>query len=468
MSTSPAHHVPSESSARSRAGTSPTSASAASRSRTGPAPSSSRSSARRSPSSAPAPVQPPPRTLRADDPSELLAEARVTLGCVPRDCLVMIGHSARRSSPLATRVALRDVGDGPGGVDLPRHLELLERAGCDGAFAIVLAGDGFETVEQSRTDDARRVALEVVRAAALRGPGGFDVPEAWVVSDGWADSLALTPEDDGTFALRLHQQQEPLTAPRDTLVGVQEIHAGRMVPEEDHALERELREIGDALRHVETRAEGPEVGCSVFEIAARWHSLPGALGRARAAARAPGADADASEAAPGGGVSEDAPDRRPGWSASFMTQCEPLAEVRDLLAAPDAALALLHVLAGLEQDAPDGGLDGLVRLVARLSDDPSLRPSASICAGGEWFQSLHEMRMACEGTGSAPMVGASAAAWTALGTVLAVLSWWNHRFASADDLAQEIGMRGDDEVLALFLLQIARARVRPAWRPATA
>jgi hypothetical protein len=157
---------------------------------------------------------------------------------VPRDCLVMIGHSARRSSPLATRVALRDVGDGPGGVDLPRHLELLERAGCDGAFAIVLAGDGFETVEQSRTDDARRVALEVVRAAALRGPGGFDVPEAWVVSDGWADSLALTPEDDGTFALRLHQQQEPLTAPRDTLVGVQEIHAGRMVPEEDHALER--------------------------------------------------------------------------------------------------------------------------------------------------------------------------------------------------------------------------------------
>ncbi|MFE5775673.1 hypothetical protein [Brachybacterium sp. NPDC056505] len=439
MSTSPAHRLPFDSSSGSPAGASRTPPSPCATD--GPLP-----RGRQAPGSRPVRRESPlresaPRTLRADDPSELLAEARVTLGCVPRDCLVMIGHSGRRLSPLATRVALRDVGDGPGGVDLPRHLALLDRAGCDGAFVLVLAGDGWEAVEQSRADDARRVALEVVRAAALCGPDGFDVPEAWVVSGGCADSFSLTPEEDGTFDLRVQQWPAPLTAPRATLVGVQEIHAGRRVPEDDPDAERGLRQLGDVLRGLASAEGVPGGRPGAFETSARWHALPAALRRARTR----GAAADLS-----------------------MSHCEPLAGMRDLLAAPDAALSLLHVLAGLEEDGADGGIDGLVRLVARLAADPSLRPASRICAGGEWFEALHEMRMACEGTGRAPMVGASAEAWVALGTTLAVLSWWNHRFATADDLAQEIEMRGEDEVLALFLLQIARARVRPAWRPATA
>ncbi|MBK0329863.1 hypothetical protein I8D64_00385 [Brachybacterium sp. MASK1Z-5] len=446
MSTTPAHRVPSDPSSGASARTSKGLAASCARSASSPPP----------PPSVPDPADPPPRTLRADDPSELLAEARVTLGCVPRDCLVMIGHSGRRLSPLATRIALRDVGDGPGGVDVPRHLALLDRAGCDGAFVLVLAGDGWESVEESRTDDARRIALEVVRAAALRGPDGFDVPEAWVVSGGCAESFALTPEDDGAFALRVLEWPGPLTHPRDTLVGVQEIHAGRRVPEDDPAAEREMRMIGDALRDVASGEGVPGSRPGAFETSARWHALLGALRRARIPGAVAGEVPGTGEA-PGSGGDD-----------LSMSHCERLAGMRDLLAAPDAALSLLHVLSGLEEEGEDGGIEGLVRFVARLAADPSLRPASRICAGGEWFEALLAMRMACEGTGSAPMVGASAGAWTALGTALAVLSWWNHRFATADDLAQEIEMRGEDEVLALFLLQIARARVRPAWRPATA
>jgi hypothetical protein len=396
-------------------------------------------------------IPPPPRTLRADDPSELLAEAHVCLGDVPRDCLVLIGHTRRRSSPLATRIALRDLSSSGGGVDLLGHLETMRRAGCDGAFALAIAGDGLRPVEPERADQVRMTALEVVRAAVLSGPGVFDVPEAWALAGGRAERFVLEPDGDGQLLLGIQEHPEALRPPRDTLVGVEEVRAGRRMPHDDPGADAALRRLGDHLRTVTAvAAHGPSVSPDSPRPAADLCEQVGALSRRLHRVRSLLVRSEPSETA--------APDE----GGQLMTECEQLAALRRSLAAPGSRTVLLETVTGLRAPTPDGSFDALV---ARLRTDPSLRPGRDICAGGEAYRTLEEMRLLLEGTGESPLDGESARAWAAISTALAVLAWWNHRFATAGDLAEEILMRCERDPLAPFLLQLADAPVRPAWQP---
>src|SRR5690625_7930077 len=87
-------------------------------------------------------ADPDPRHLRAHDPAELIAEARLCLGLIPRDSLVLFGHDGRRTSPLVTRSVRRQLLAPEERGHLENHLELMRRRGCRGAFALILIGDG--------------------------------------------------------------------------------------------------------------------------------------------------------------------------------------------------------------------------------------------------------------------------------------------------------------------------------------
>ncbi|PWH05854.1 hypothetical protein DEO23_11710 [Brachybacterium endophyticum] len=382
----------------------------------------------------------PDRTLRADDPSELLAETYVTLGDVPRDCLVLIGHVDRLTSPLSTRVALRDLrcADDPRPVGLERHLGILRVAGCTGAFALSIAGnglapsDGLPTTAGVQVENARRVALGVVQAATLLEPDGFDVPEVWVLADGYAERYALEVDDRGGARLAAPHPPEVLRNPQDTLVAVQEVRAGRVMPQDESACENTLRGLGDQVRSLPA-GDGPGANRGRrTSWRQHWQQLPELMHRAAGLA--------------GGGGDQAAPD------GEQMTLCEQLVVLRERLAGSGAPAALLRAVIDPDPPASPRTLEALV---ARIWQDGSLRPPRAICAGGEGYKAMERLRVVFEGTGELPLTGETLRAWSSVSASLGILAWWNHRFARAGEIAEEMLVRRAEDPLAPFLLQLA-------------
>ena len=63
--------------------------------------------------------------------------------------------------------------------------------------------------------------------------------------------------------------------------------------------------------------------------------------------------------------------------------------------------------------------------------------------------------------------GTARPALRALTALLVLLGWWNHRFASAGSLVDELREREPDSTLAPLLTRMTDTPVFPAWWPSS-
>jgi hypothetical protein len=149
-----------------------------------------------------------------------------------------------------------------------------------------------------------------------------------------------------------------------------------------------------------------------------------------------------------------------------MTECE---HISQLLAA--LAVDRLHweLLAQLVEH---GGAPPIARetLLQELVRDPDRRPHEDVRAGGEVYVLLEEMRRiagAALADAGPSARGTARPAWRALTALMVLLAWWNHRFATAGELIDELREREPDSTLAPLLSRMTDTPVFPAWWPSS-
>lgn len=369
----------------------------------------------------------PARTLRAADPAEVLAEARVSLQTIPRDCLILIGHADRRSSPLITCVALEHVLGDRDAVDLEHLMMVMSGHGCTGAFALVLAGSGYD---ETRTGDEEtvRAAARVLLAAAHLLPATFDVPEVRVASAGQSRPVLMHITDDGDHDL-LVGPPESLAPIETTLVAAQAVASGTTIPsEDDTGHEALLSARADVLAR-----------CRQFPALPMEHTWDRALTALHALRRG--------SHAPG--------------SAAYVTDCEHVAAFLDTLTDPASVRVFLTQCTQDARLREKISRDGVQTLVS----ESRLRPQRRVCAGGPWYEALDAMAGILTPQRGKKFSDSRDEARDNLDLLIAILAWWNYRFATSGQRADAVLERSADDPLALLLAEITRIPVAPAWCP---
>jgi hypothetical protein len=416
-----------------------------------------------------------PILLHADEPAELLAQARLFLGTVPRDCVVLIGHDTDHGAPLATMVSLSDVradlrdrgevGTDPDGsahdaTDMARRSLLgaqvlaLRTHGCAGAFAIVVLEDGYLPCADEKNVDLAQWAAAQVLLAAHDVRGDFALAEVCVVLEGEATRVRMLGTDREGMDLAVRAEGE-IPAVEDTLVAAQAVAAGWVVPDEDLEGRARVRRAGAMMRAalVAAAGEGVPAGWAVPEGGADGPRVP-ELDRAASALwrlRRGGSDA---------------------LEERSVSECEHLLPAVSRLATISGWNTVLRqVVCG--GSVPVDGLDPCPDdVLVALLEDPARRPDVDVRAGGSLYEALIDLRELLDGAVEAepsPSSGTEESdlmrAWVHASVVLGLLAWWNHRFATAGHIADEIGRRPGREDLARLLTHLTEGPLRPAWRP---
>lgn len=376
----------------------------------------------------------PARHLRsAEDPAELLAEARLSLHELPSDCLLLAGTGGRGTPPMLTRSSLRDLLAGNGAAHLASHLALMALRGSGGVHALVVIGDGYQGVLDEVIHEVLPRAAHLLRSAGT----GPDATGARLLSvRGAADGRRweLTPVDPS--APRGAQRALPAGTLREfaeTRAAASAVLRGRAIPRPAQADPR-LAAIGRRLALPPVDLASPADPMALLE------SAETALAALRDGA-------------------EDA------FAAEDMTKCEQLAALLSAL-----AVDRLHweLLARLVEHGRERTIER-EELLQELCRDPSWRPSQDVCAGGRWYRLLEEVREVATGALDAAVGsgrGTARPAWRALTTLLVLLSWWNHRFATAGRLVDELREREPESTLAPLLSRMTDTPIFPAWWPA--
>lgn len=377
------------------------------------------------------PADPDARHLHAHDPAELLAEARVALSQVPRDCLLLFGHDGERSSPLVTRSERSHLLAARGREHLENHLDLMRRRGCRGAFAVIVLGDGYDGVsEQLVAETISRAGTMLLSTARHLLPEPFQIDHLWVVGDGISRELLLGEETQEAYELWISppSTMRPFASTRSAAHAVL---TGQQTPREATAV-GPLAALADDLRL--RRMDPDRADAQILFAAAR-----DAVGRL--------------EAGVGAGASQ-----------TYVTDCEHLSELLSALAVDSLHWELLAQCVDRGQEHP---VDR-DRLLQELTADPSLVPDSDVRAGGSWYSVLEKCRAAAGSVIAGPDATQrllAEEAWRGLTVLLALLSWWNHRFATAGGLIDELWARDPDSTLAPLLTRLTDEPIAPAWWP---
>ena len=406
------------------------------------------------------PADPGRRLRAADDPAEMIAEARLSLHETPVDCLLLAGTGGRGRPPVLTRSSLRELLGPRGPGNLRRHLTLLRERGGEAVHALIVVADGHQSVLPSLVHDVlTRAGAQLHDAVADLAPEGPALLTLRGAADGrrWAvvpcdyDSPpAAGPggprpsEDDGAevsvAALRPDGPDlrvlpiGPLREFSATRAAAAAVLDGRAIPRPAPS-DPLLGEIGRTLRlPPPDLASAADPGRLLAEAGAALATLRG----------------DAAGAAEG----------------ARMTECERIAQLLAALAVDRLHWELLAQL--VEHDgAPAIDRETLLQELVR---DPTRRPHEDVCAGGRLYVLLEEMRCVAAAAleGAEPRTrGTARPAWRALTALLVLLGWWNHRFASAGSLVDELREREPDSTLAPLLTRMTDTPVFPAWWPSS-
>lgn len=377
-----------------------------------------------------------PRPLHPiPDPSELLATAHLALQRAPRDALLVIGRGTSQAAPMVTSASLDAVLDEHAGAHLSRHLGLMHGHGVDRVLVLLVLGDGRRDAPP-RGEAAAIAGHLTALLADVADSGATALPEteaAWVLADGTAVLLFTGPAPTGEGSLL--EPAVPLRDLAETRTAARAVLDGKVLPDaEPTAAERaELAALGAALVIPERDLASTADPGELLERAAA------ALDRLRSGRHAAG-------------------------SGRVMTDCERVAALLSAL-----AVDRLHweLLAQLVERGQDRRIDR-ERLLQELVSDPVWRPDPSVCAGGSVFRALEGLREVAAGAWDAAPRGARGVprdAWRGLTALLVLLSWWNHRYASAGELVDELVRREPDSTLAPLLGRMTDTPIHPAWWP---
>lgn len=371
--------------------------------------------------------------LGADDPAELLAEARLCLHDAPVDCLLLFAERTEDAPALITSSPLHNVLGADGGVRFARHLALVRERGSGPVRALIVLGDGYQDLLAPVVEDLlRRTGALVLEAArSLDGGDGHGVSILGAAaSTSW--TLPHTRGGAGAAGQVALIGCGPLREFADTRSAASAVLNGHRIPQlASH--EEQLARIGEGL-------ELPALDIGSAED-------PGTLFRtARAALDALLCDVGTMTAT----------DR--------MTKCEQVAALLSALAVDRLHWELLA------QCVERGSAREIERetLLQQLVGDQDWRPHPDVCAGGEWYIGLQQLRSiaAAATRGSAPSRrGTARSAWRALTALLVLLSWWNHRFATAGGLVDELREQEPESTLAPLLSRMTDTPIFPAWWP---
>lgn len=388
------------------------------------------------------PADPDRRLLHAEDPSELLAETRICLRQIPTDCLVLLS-SGPEHPPVITTSDLEVVLGPQGCESLTHHLALVQERGCTRAHALIVLGDGYQRLSEDLSDDIAVLASARLLLAAAEMPGDpFDIDSAWVAGGGQCREV-VRGAPDGDEERFWISPPEPLRQFSETCAAAGEVFTGRPVPQPPRE-EPELARIASRLRLHRTELSAP---CDPGELFA---AARGAL--ARLGARD---DADVD----GHDDGDDHADH-----GDFMTDCEHIAELLSAVAVDRLHWELLAQCV----DRGNEGTIGRDELLQVLVRERQWRPDPDVCAGGSWYLALEKLRrVAAQALADLPVPerGIAREAWRALTALLVMLAWWNHRFATAGGLVDELREREPDSTLAPLLTRMTDTPIFPAWWP---
>jgi len=370
--------------------------------------------------------------LEGDDAAELLAEARLCLRETPSDCLILAGCGSPGTPAMITRSSLRDLLGPRGGENLAQHLSLMRARGSGDLHALIVVGDGYQDLLAPVVQDVLRRAGGLVHevAGSLAGDPVLSVRGA-ASATCW--SVRRIEGGSGTVEVRLGESG-PLRDFADTRAAACAVLVGRPLPRTE-AFAPQLAEIG---QHLELPA---------IDLASAVD--PGELFETARAALAPLlADAEALT------------------GQDRMTKYEQVAALLSALAVDRLHWELLA------QCVERGSTRRIDRetLLQILVADREWTPHADICAGGDWYVALERLRAIAA---SARQAGTPAArstarsAWRALTALLVLLAWWNHRFATAGDLVDELWDQEPESTLAPLLSRMTDTPIFPAWWPST-
>jgi hypothetical protein len=211
-------------------------------------------------------------SLDAEDPAELLAQASLFLGSVIHDGLVLIGRR-ENGAPMACRVPLEDIA---AMTDSHRVSALVEKPlisllenDCNGAYLLIVLGDGFDPDDGKKAREAMvQIAVLVLTLAVTMLPEPLEITSAWIVGGGRALEVRVfdVDEEGVSIGTREHGPITPVTATR---VMAQAVHAGVMVPQ-DSPIEHWYA-VGRGLAGSRTRGRtlrAADVGAALTELPA--------------------------------------------------------------------------------------------------------------------------------------------------------------------------------------------------------
>lgn len=452
-----------------------------------------------------------PRTLRAREPAELLAQVHLQLRAAPRDSIALIGHAGRRRTVVTVRIDLAQAMGESGGGAIHDLLSALVGAGADGAFGVVVIGDGREQVCRDPGCPAHPVGAVGVladdrdgRSGAGRGADGpciggpvdpipfpceaelegvlaamrllaiagtalpaFDLGELWVLAGSRATAVGVRGGPGPSTGPRS-------TAPRSTrprgmgprttgpdVLGRSAGHEGGvdltvsppvpLAPVDSTLVAAEAVLAGESAPGSDGPGSGP--------LRAVLMLYPPEVARGRP--RPPIEDTWREVAAELTRYRACPSVPRP---ELCMTACERLCVLAQDVRDPEQRGRLTALFLGrgaaagtIDPDAPD-----------RLVHDPGAAPHSSIVPGGSWYEALGLAVSGLRpnrGPGAGASRDAHAEGWGDLAALLALLAWWSHRFATAGALADEVLGHRPDHSLARWVALMAGAGIPPAWDP---
>lgn len=391
-------------------------------------------------------------TLRTDDPSELYAEAQLLMHGDVSNRLVLIGHHDRRAVDAVSAIPLSYLlgAEDPLAMAMVT-LDLLRSQGATGAFALIVAespetpGDAAQDPDEAELLPGAPLGFQLLCAARLLDPIGFDIPEVWLIADGRAQPLDIVTPDEGSSAspdaeisLAIGPVRD-LVPPEETSVMAQAVIAGRPLPLSRRTREERLTAVHPACRQGLRRARRtPGTSGSGGEVWARsWEAVQDVLARVR------------------GGCPE-------GIDAE---EADLIATVLRRLAHREDFEALLeHFIRRGNRTDVAGEL-----LVPEITRDPRLRPHADVRTDGAAHEAVEDLLLLAESLeleertpeGAEEIDGAI----VNLHLLLCALDWWQFRFATASAHAGEALQRAPWRTFAQCFVEMTAVPLVPAWQP---
>lgn len=412
---------------------------------------------------------PRPYVLHPHDPSELLAEATLLSGQEQSHRVILLGlDHGRRVGPVLS-MALTDLAGCDPLVHLDMQFDILRSYGASGASVLVVCELSEEPEHptdsvMSEVENLERdawspgipdygvtLAAMILHAASNVADGRFVVEDVCVIDGGRTRCVRLgeqcASDPDSSIKL-LISPPTSIVSLRETATGSKAVVAGVPLP---------LPEAVKKRRVLDFFASTPVCFPLPTRPEQRAHDLHD-IDHHRLLDRWSAVVHDLAVMRHGQILSGECVPHEPLMWPRIYSFLEDFAEVPVF----EAVLAL-HFRHG------NVALDPIEESIPKIVEHPWARPHSDTCGGGAWYEAVLDLICIADLGERDLLPFFEYALWQKIGVnariLLALMQWWNHRFASAAEYATQALVREPQRVFAQCALELATRPVFPAWDP---